>query len=444
MLRARQWVQHCLLVLSFTWGLQGTDLNNVVKLGQVDSVQRLLRAGADTDTRDSLGWTPLHNAANTGQYELVQLLLSHQADPNTRDPLQERSPLHLAAYSGHQAVVLLLLDAGANIDLRDVHGQTPLHLAVWRGMVRVVAVLLQRGAEVDVQDDRGSTPVMLAAIQNVAEVTKELLIFCPDLRILDKQGQNVMQYIKEKNLTKIHDVLFEHLQRPCRHPVIWQPPALRGTTRMEGKNCLAGEKKYPGNPSPWQWWLPTTVAGGSVDVPCPPGTNGSASWLCGRDGAWERTADLSWCRAVSFSGWQEVVRTGNVSAGEAMKDMASSVQSFLLAPGDLLTLSFVLKILSEKHAKDAQCSLIQLNTIREAQDYLHNLLDVVDKMLLRSVAWWGLPPPLYCYHCLSHPNFSGHSCSHSSHLSKKHHYNTFLKTHFTQKWCNSLQHTSVH
>ena len=68
-----------------------------------------------------------------------------------------------------------------------------------------------------------------------------------------------------------------------------------------------------------------------------------------------------------FSGWQRIVGSGNVSAGEAMKDLASSVQSFLLAPGDLLTLSFVLNILSEKHAKDAQCSLIQLNAIREAQ-----------------------------------------------------------------------------
>ncbi|XP_045135337.1 adhesion G protein-coupled receptor E3-like isoform X3 [Portunus trituberculatus] len=387
----RWWVQHCILILSFTCGLQGTDLNNVVKLGQVENVQRLLHAGANTDIRDSLGWTPLHNAANAGQYELVQLLLNHQADPDSREPLQERSPLHLAAYSGYQAIVLLLLDAGASIDLRDVHGQTPLHLAVWRGRVQVVAVLLQRGAGVDVQDDRGSTPVMLAAIQNVAEVAKELLIFCPDLRILDKQDQNVLRYIKEKNMTKIHDMLFEHLQRPCRHPVIWQPPTMRSTTKVEGKNCLAGEKRYPGNPSPWQWWLPMTAAGGSVDVLCPPGTNGSASWLCGRDGNWEKTADLSWCRAVPFNGWQRVVGTGNVSAGEVMKDLVSSVQSFLLAPGDLLTLSFVLNILSEKHSKDAHCSQIQLNGIREAQDYLHNLLDVVDKMLLRSVAWWGLP-----------------------------------------------------
>ncbi|XP_050700935.1 adhesion G protein-coupled receptor L4-like isoform X2 [Eriocheir sinensis] len=381
-----------LLLAAFTRAQEAADLNDAVKLEQTDAVRALLSAGANVNVTDSLGWTPLHNAAYTGQADMVRVLLMHQANPDTPEPVHGRSSLHLAAYSGHAEVVSLLLDAGATIDLRDEHGQSALHLGVWRGQVGVVATLLQREAQVDAQDDRGSTPIMLAAIQDTPEVTRELLPYCPDLRIPNKQGQNVMQYVKKGNLTRMQDIVLEHLQRPCRRSVLQMVPASPSkTSTVEGKECPAGEKKHPDDDAPHRWWLPTTPVGKSVGLPCPSGNNGSATWTCGRDGVWQRTADLSHCRAVVFSGWQGVVTMENISAAKTMKDVALSLESVTLAAGDLITLSLILKRLSEKHTGNVHPSHTPLQTFIEAQHFVQGLTAVVDMMLSRPSAWWGLP-----------------------------------------------------
>lgn len=75
---------------------------------------------------------------------------------------------------------------------------------------------------------------------------------------------------------------------------------------------------------------------------------------------------FSHCRAVLFSGWQEVVTMENISAAKTMKDVAHNLESVTLAPGDLITLSFILKMLSEKHTRDLQHSQTPLSAFEEA------------------------------------------------------------------------------
>src|SRR5262249_26420818 len=50
-----------------------------------ESVEALLKVGANPNARVKSGETPLHWAANLGLGELVQLLLSYQADVNAQD-----------------------------------------------------------------------------------------------------------------------------------------------------------------------------------------------------------------------------------------------------------------------------------------------------------------------------------------------------------------------
>lgn len=61
---------------------------------------------------------------------------------------------------------------------------------------------------------------------------------------------------------------------------------------FQGKSCPPGEKKHPDNLASYRWWLPTASAGKSVGLPCPSGSNGSATWTCDQDGMWERSPDL--------------------------------------------------------------------------------------------------------------------------------------------------------
>ena len=96
-----------------------------------DTVQLLIRHGADVTARDDTHSTPLHLASSKWGVETVELLIQHGADVNAQNGNQS-TPLHLAA-SSHLAlegnIVRLLLKHSANSGAKDSEGRTPLQIA---------------------------------------------------------------------------------------------------------------------------------------------------------------------------------------------------------------------------------------------------------------------------------------------------------------------------
>jgi ankyrin repeat protein len=180
-------------------------------------VRLLLEHGADWRTTTRSGWTILAKACAEGTPETVDLLLKHGADVNRRDMwgslpiyganaamreyllargaqidlktafdlgrldlarqmLQEdagrarfrfgtgMSLLHDLAQAQQEnvAAIELLLTAGADIDAQTNWGATPLHLAAFNGRARTVDFLLRRGAQPQLPDKRGQTALAVA------------------------------------------------------------------------------------------------------------------------------------------------------------------------------------------------------------------------------------------------------------------------------------------
>jgi ankyrin repeat protein len=61
--------------------MTGTPLHSAASGDHAAVALVLVEAGADTNARQSGGWTPLHSAAHNGNAELVALFLAHGADP---------------------------------------------------------------------------------------------------------------------------------------------------------------------------------------------------------------------------------------------------------------------------------------------------------------------------------------------------------------------------
>ena len=112
-----------------------------MKLGDVITVDRLLRDGMPVDVSDWVGWTALHHATVFNRTDVIERLLHEGADVNKQTRFGEDTPLHLAARHNKTEAVQLLLDNGASINLKNNKNKTPLYYA--RKGSEVESLLLQ-------------------------------------------------------------------------------------------------------------------------------------------------------------------------------------------------------------------------------------------------------------------------------------------------------------
>ncbi len=95
-----------------------TALIIAAKAGAKDSVDLLLKAGAEIEASDINGSTALHWAAQRGHLDVVKLLIANNAEINATGA-GKNTALHFAVSSGHADVVATLLDMGADITVKN-------------------------------------------------------------------------------------------------------------------------------------------------------------------------------------------------------------------------------------------------------------------------------------------------------------------------------------
>jgi len=105
-----------------------TPLICAVLEGSVIAVELRLRCGANTETKDDIGYTALDWAALQGFDTKIILLLDHCAIIEAQQSIG-RNPLSLSVQYRHAPTVRLLLERGRDIDARDFWGETALDVA---------------------------------------------------------------------------------------------------------------------------------------------------------------------------------------------------------------------------------------------------------------------------------------------------------------------------
>jgi ankyrin repeat protein len=127
-------------------------LHLAVREGHFETVQVLLRAGADPAAVKPNGEDLVTSARDRGHDEVAALLEHARVQlgrPVAGDATSEH-PVHVAAAAGDVERLTALLDGEPQlVDLRDRSGATPLHRAVVAAARAAAALLLERGADVD-------------------------------------------------------------------------------------------------------------------------------------------------------------------------------------------------------------------------------------------------------------------------------------------------------
>src|SRR5262249_36978800 len=117
-------------------------LTTAVMMGQVETVEDLLTAGADPNRANEAGSTPLMPACLRGR-EVIWEALAGQSFPSGPGRKQTDWP----------AMVRVLLEAGAEVNARDKNGMTALMMARSVGQSQIVEMLLQAGADPSLKPD---------------------------------------------------------------------------------------------------------------------------------------------------------------------------------------------------------------------------------------------------------------------------------------------------
>ena len=176
----------------------------LLQTGEKASVEALLEAGADPNTKDAKDETAMNIVArmcdNEQQFSreavaIAKLLLSHGADPNAPATGAKLTPLHVAAERGHLRLAELLLRRGASVNALDASGATPLLHAARSLKSKMAHMLLQHGADSHIADAAGKRP------RDEVEGGKDS--FASAIRThLDRERQIRTEFLEEKKKAK--------------------------------------------------------------------------------------------------------------------------------------------------------------------------------------------------------------------------------------------------
>ncbi|HEY8509633.1 MAG TPA: ankyrin repeat domain-containing protein [Steroidobacteraceae bacterium] len=188
-----------------------TALHWAVYHNDVDTVRRLLKAGANPNAKNDYGSTPMSEAAVVGNVEVLKLLLDAGADVESPNADGQTALMILARTSNVEAAKLLL-KRGANVNAREQwRGQTALMWAAAEAQPAMVELLIRHGAEVDARSNvnnwerqvtaeprmqarpsGGFTPLLYAARKGCVDCAKALVKGGANVNLTDPDGVSPM------------------------------------------------------------------------------------------------------------------------------------------------------------------------------------------------------------------------------------------------------------
>ena len=148
------------------------DFFRAVNVDNDRTVQSLLAAGFDPNTRNAQGQSGLFLALREEAPKVAAALLAHPATQVDATPAADETALMMAALRGNVDWITHLLERGAALNRP---GWTPLHYAATGPSTAAVKLLLDRGAQIDAASPNRSTPLMMAARYGPEE-SAELLV----------------------------------------------------------------------------------------------------------------------------------------------------------------------------------------------------------------------------------------------------------------------------
>ena len=208
---------------------------------KIDSLELLLKNGADPLLKNNMEKTALDCAVENGQEEIANAILDHLnkvnkklievvsskdapdikaeaiknllysgADPDTISKEYNKNPiLQCLVDEVNLEAVTLLLEKGAKVDKKDATGDTALHILIQarapesETKIDILNLLLRNGGDPNIENNAGKTPIEYALEKKQKEIAYEIIKYAKEhnIKFPDKVNQAIAKEIND-NLLK--------------------------------------------------------------------------------------------------------------------------------------------------------------------------------------------------------------------------------------------------
>jgi ankyrin repeat protein len=178
-----------------------------------------VKLGADQNVRLDDGSTVLMQAVSSSNVDFVKSLRTKYGySIEAKDTLGQNILLYAVKQSDEKMIVYAVDELKFDVNSVDYSYKTPLMLAAEALDLGKIKLLLKYGGKINAQDKNGLTPLMYSAISSYYdesvpkedefyEVIKYLIDSGARVDIKDKSGSIALDYVKDKQLPKIIELL---------------------------------------------------------------------------------------------------------------------------------------------------------------------------------------------------------------------------------------------
>lgn len=176
--------------------------------GNTDSIESLVKSGANINYVDEYGDTALSQAAFQGHIETVKKLISYLTARYSKN-----RALLLASQADHGEIIDILVEAKAevNVYMEDYH--TPLFQAIGQNKMQAFKRLLAApGIDLNHEDKDGVIPILLAAYNGHLDMLKLLVLHGADVSIKNAEGKTAFDMATMNNKQEAIQYLTEIIE----------------------------------------------------------------------------------------------------------------------------------------------------------------------------------------------------------------------------------------